>query len=451
MRLFFIVVVAALEATVVSLPLTALTRAGPPWALLLLAVALGWLTDQVSRRVAPQRQRAALLVGAAAGGLLLPATSLGGPLAALGALLPGSPSFVSAYALLLLGLFLFWRGSRLDTGDSAAVGDLFGRGAAISLVAMILGAVAGTGAPLGSPIILAHIVGLIGLGLLALALAHAQDTAGGRLTGLSWRWLATLLAAVAVVVVVATLGTGLVGGGAGATAARALISLVLLPFALVGGALAWLFLTFLAEPLAALLRSILAQLSLIQIAEPPPPQEAVNPQGIDGAFATIGRLAEGATFLMALIPIALLILAILLLRRRRGAAAGGDEERESLGLGASLAADLRDLLGRLRNPFARRLEGLRAALAALRENDPSSRTRRAYIGLLLLLEARERPRPAALTPAEFTPAAAAAVGAPDPVDALTAAYERARYNPAGADSADADRAEAALERIRQQP
>lgn len=373
MRLLFTLVVAALEATAVSMPLAALTAGVPLWPLLLLAVALGWLADQVARRVRVGRERVALLAGAAVAGLLLPSAALGGPLAALGNLLPGSAAFLPAYALLLLGLYLFWRGTRLDTRDSAAIGTLFGRAAAAGVVALVVGAFAGS----TSPTVLGHVAGLVGLGLLALALAHAQDAAGGRLTGLSWRWLATQLAAVALVLAVAALATSFVGGGEGARAAQALIGLLLLPFALVGAALAWLFVIFLAEPLAALIRAVLAR---IQIRIPQTPAAEGAPAANDGlntALQTIGRMAEGATFLMALIPIVILVAAILLLRRRHNERRASDEERESLGLLSSLGSDLRDLLGRLRNPFARPLEGLRAALAALRGDDPTTRVRRA--------------------------------------------------------------------------
>ena len=444
MRLLFTLVVAALEATAVSLPLTLLAPEPPPWPLLLLAVAMGWLADQLSRRGPVGRQRATLLAGAALGALLLPAIYLGGPLAALGALLPGSPAFLAAYALLLLGLFLVWRGTRLDTSDSGAIGERFRWAMVAGLVALILGAFAGGGAPLGAPVVLWHVAGLNALGLLAMALGHAQDAAGGRLTGLSWRWLATLAAVVAGVVAAATLATSLVGGGAGAEAARTLIGLFLLPFALVGAALAWVFLTLFAEPLAALLRAILAQLQLLQLPEGPtdPAGEGLDPVG--GPVEVIARMAEGATFLMALIPIVILVAAILLLRSRLLPRDASDEERESLGTAAGLAADLRDLLGRLRNPFARHLEGLRGALAALKGDDPTARARRAYIGLLLLLEGRARHRPPAATPAEFRAAAAEATGAPEPVAALTAAYERARYSPAGATATDAATAEDAL-------
>lgn len=450
MGLFFLFVIAALEATAVSLPLVALTRVDLPWALLLLGVVLGWLSDRLAGAFGPTRHRGALLGGALVGGLLLPSASFGGPRAALGALLLGDPNFIGAYLLLLLGLYLFWRGARLDTGDSGAVNDLFGRSAAVAVGALVVGALTGTGAPLGSPVLLAHIVGLTTLGLLARALAYAQETAGGRLSGLSGRWLATLLAAVAAVVAVATLSTGLVGGSAGAVAAQTLIGLALLPFALIGAALAWVFLTYLAEPIGAIIQALLAQLRLIQLPEPPPPQEGGAVGGMAEAFRTIERLAEGATYLMALIPIAILVIAILLLRRRRPARARDDEERESLGLASSLGADLRELLGRLRSPFGRGGAGLQGALAALKGDGPTMRARRAYIRLLLLLEAREQARLPAQTPAEFAPVAAATVSAAEPVGTITRAYEGARYNPDGAAPSEADAAEAALRRLQRQ-
>ena len=94
--------------------------------------------------------------------------------------------------------------------------------------------------------------------------------------------------------------------------------------------------------------------------------------------------------------------------------------------------------------------GLRAALAALRGGDPASRVRRSYIRLLLLGEAHERPRPAPQTPHEYAPAAGALLpAAAQPVDALTDAYERARYNPNGVTAADADAAERAWAAIEQ--
>lgn len=449
LRLLFFLIVASLETTVVSLPLTALTTANLPWPLLFAAVACGWLADQITLRLPERFDRPGLLVGA----LIAAAVFVGGalqtsPLAALLSLLPGFASGVDsfrAYFYLLLALYLYWRGTRLDTRDSSAIGALFGRGAAVGVACLLLGALFGTGAPLGSLPILAHVIGLISLGLMAMALSHAQEVAGGRLQGLSWRWLLTLGGAVALVIAIAMLATGVLGGPEAIAAARGLLQLALLPFALVGAALAWVVVVLIGEPLMRLIEAILARFEGLE----PPPVDPVfeAEQSAPEALATIESLASGATFLLALIPIAILILAILLMRQRTRPRPGADEERETLGLLSNLGDDLRDLLRQLRNPFARPLVGLRAALARLVGDDPTTRARRAYVRLLLLLEARAQPRPLPQTPAEFAPTAAAAAQAPEAVERLTAAYERARYNPVGVEPADAEAAEAALRAI----
>ncbi|GAB4446769.1 MAG: DUF4129 domain-containing protein [Chloroflexi bacterium OHK40] len=447
-RLLFFVVLAALEATAVSLPLTALIPAAPPWLLLFGVVALGWLADQVALRLPARFERPVLLGGALAAATTLIGATLGlGPGRALVALLPGSGHTFQAYLTLLLALYLFWRGTRLTTHESDAVQALFGRATAAAVIALMIGALAGT----ATSAVLGHAVALVALGLLGLALAHAQETAGGRLNSLNWRWLLTLLAAIGLVVALAILVTSLLGGGEAMAAAQTLLRVALLPFALVGGLIAYLLITFVAEPLTLALRAILAALRGVQ----PPPTDPVTQEqgaaGLDAATDVIVRLANSATFLLALIPITILVLAILLLRRRARPRPRPDEERESLGLLSSLTGDLRDLLASLRNPFARPPEGLRAALAALRGDDPATRARRAYVRLLLLLEKRDRHRPAAATPGEFRAAAAEATGHPEAVAHLTTAYERARYNPTGATPADADAAEAALRSIDEAP
>lgn len=447
LRLFFALLLAALETTAVSLPLAALVAGAPSWALLFGAVLLGWLADQVALRLPAPFERPVLLAGALLAAALVIGGDLGaGFLGAFGALLPGSPVLLPAYTLLLLALLLFWRGTRVDTRDSAAVGALFNRGCVAGVAALLAGALLGTGLPLGSPAILAQIVALVGLGLLALALVHAQETAGGRLAGLGRRWLLTLLAAVGAVLTLALFALALLGQGEAAAAAQGLLRLILLPFALVGGAIVWVILVLFAEPLRALIAAILARLRGI---EPlPAPDTAFGEQQGQAAFETITRIANGATFLLALIPIAILVAVILLLRRRARPRPEANEERESLGILGALAADLRDLLAGLHNPFARPLAGLQAALASLTGDDATTRARRAYVRFLLLLESRDHARPPAQTPAEFAPAAAAAVDAEEPVARLTGAYEQARYNPSGATSSAAEAAEAALQSLR---
>ncbi len=437
-RLLTLLTLASLETTLVSLPILALTRFGLPWPFLLLLVVLGVAADNVSLRLPPRLERPALAVGAALAVLLALARQFGGPLPALAALLPGADGFALAYTLSLIALLLYWRGTRVATRDSLGVSALFGRGAAAMLVALLVGPVLGLGAPLGSAPVLAHIVGFVSLGLLSLALTHAEDDPGSGERRLGWRWLLSLAIAIVAVVLVGVLAVALLGGGASMQAAQSLLGLLIFPFALVGGLVAYLLITFLGEPLSNLLRSVFAQMQLLQNLTPPPPR--VTSEGrAEGMVETITRLADSATLLMALIPLAILVAVILFMRGRRRRAKAEDEERKSLGVASSLASDLRDLLGRLRNPFARRLEGLQAALAGLHGDDPATRVRRAYVHFLLHLEARDLPRGPTQTPAEL----AAAVEAPRALATLTAAYERARYNPAGVAPADADAAEGA--------
>jgi len=444
-RLLRPLALAGLEATTVSLPLIVLTSIAPPWGLLFAVVLIGAVADALILRLPPRLDRPALLGASAAAALLLVSAGLGlGPLGALGALLPGAPEFGQAYLLLILALYLFWRGARVATRDSARIGAFFGRGAFVLLLALLLRPVIRPSVEPPAAALFAQVVAFISLGLLALALAHAdEEGTGGRI---SWRWLLTLGLAIGGVILAGGLIAALLDGGAALTVAQAVAAAILLPFALVGAALAWVIFTLFAGPLAALGR-ILGQL-FDQIPEAPQNAETGLDTAVNqGPADFITTLATSATWLMALIPLAILVVAILLLRRRRPPPRG-DEERESLGLAENLAGDLRDLLARLRNPFARREVGLRAALGALAGQDPTSRVRRAYLRMLIGLEPR-LPRPPAETPAEYAPAAGAAVAAPDPVAALTRAYERARYDPTGADPSAAAAAEEALAAFRQ--
>lgn len=447
-RLIFLLALAALEATLVSVPLLALTSLDVAWPWLFGLVLLGRFADAASLRFPARRERPMLVGAAVAGALALVTQHLGiGLIAALVGLFPSGPQFLAIYALTLVALFLFWRGTRLDTRDSAAISALFGRGVGVIFFALIAGPLVRAGAFPGGPLA-AQVVGFISLGLLALALGHANDEGELRGRRLTWRWLLALGLAIGLVVLVGGLLTALLGGGEALAVAQGLIRLVLLPFAIIGATLAWVFITFFAGPLAALIQAILARLRFTPI-EPPPTGDAAltDAEGwLDPGM--IERMAEQLTFLMALIPIALLIVALLVLRRRARPRAE-EEERESLGLFDSLGSDLRDLLGRIANPFARPVHGLRAALAGLRGDDPTTRVRRAYVRLLLRLEARRQTRADSQTPAEFAPAAAVATAAPGPIGDLTDAYEAARYNPAGADVGAAERAERALGQIRE--
>jgi hypothetical protein len=176
-------------------------------------------------------------------------------------------------------------------------------------------------------------------------------------------------------------------------------------------------------------------------------QNQQQPSAVGEAWLNFPPWVQAAIrIFFALLPI-LLILGLLLLARRRRQR-GKDEERESRLRWGSLADDLRGLLAYMRKPS--REGGLRGALSRLRGGDPIHRIRRSYIRLLLVGEARNRARAAPQTPREYTPTASAMLpGVAQPIDALTGAYERARYFPTGTSAADAELAERAWQAIDQ--
>jgi hypothetical protein len=149
--------------------------------------------------------------------------------------------------------------------------------------------------------------------------------------------------------------------------------------------------------------------------------------------------------LFGLLPVFIILALILLSRRRRRRVTDRDEERESLWSWRSAADDLRNLFARRKTEID---QGLRGALATLRGNDPISRVRRSYVRLLLIGERRDQPRTLAQTPHEYEPSAAALIPrAQHAIAALTRIYERARYHPNATTTADAARAEQALQTI----
>jgi hypothetical protein len=434
--------VAALEALIVGMPLQALTPLNVPWSLLWAIVLAGWAADTLAARLPEAWSRPIL-----GGGAILALLFFVGARLPLSALLPGNAQWPQAYLLALLALFLFWRGARLATLDPGVVAVLVSRGAIVLLLSLLVRPIVQPGVAVPA-VLVPYVLGFICVGLLAMALSRAVEAQAAGAMRLGWRWMLTLAGAIGAVIALSILLGALLGSVDAIELARNLIRAILLPFALIGGVIAYILAVTIVEPLSRLIRALLANLQLLP--EPPPELDEAGEQLSDlPAFEAIERLAEIATFALALIPIALLLIGILLLRRRKRTRPDADEERESLGIAGNLAGDLRDLLGRLRNPFARRLTGLRAALAALQGDDPTTRVRRAYVRLLLALERRDHTRPPANTPAEFAPTVTALSGAAQPVADLTAAYEQARYNPAGATPAEAEAAEAAVRTLEQ--
>jgi hypothetical protein len=442
-RLIYYLGLAVVEATPPALLLT--LAGGDAWGVLIVVVLAGGLADWVFlRRVPPARQGAVL----AAAGLLVAlwaarsqvapgAGLLGGWGQALGALFFAQGDRAGlAYLSLLAALYCFWRGTRLTQHDTLGLHRLFRTATILLMLIVGIGFFGG-----GSRAALAsvEVLAFFAAGLITIAMASASAEREAELRRMGWRGLVTLLATVALV-----LFLGLLVGALFGREAAFLISLlwqgVVLIFALV--------LTPILYVLALLLEQLLRLAHLDQLKMPVPPvrpglsQQQAAPELL-GIFPPWAQVALRVFF--ALLPILLIAGLFLLSRARARRKAGADEERESLWSWRGLAADLRGLLRRNVAPAG---TGLRDALARLRGDDPASRIRRSYIRLLLAGEAREQPRAAPQTPHEYVATATGMLpAASQPIDALTGAYERARYHPSAATLADADAAEQAWDAI----
>ena len=450
-RIIYYLGLALVESTPAALLLT--IAGADAWGVLIGVVLLGALADWiVLRRLPPERQTLAL----AAGGLLCALWVVKGQVVgdwgllgdwgqALGAIFSASQRRSGiAYLSLLLSLYCFWRGTRLTMHDRVSIHRLF---RTIAFSVLIIG---GIGAfIIGRDVFKAarastEVLIFFAIGLFTLALGSTTEDQDVGLRHLGWRGVGILGGAIALVLAVGSLIGSLFGEGV-AQVIRTLWQAVVVVVVLMLAPLIWLF----AKLLEALIdfRNLDRMLrQLAQQLQPGVPDQPPLAGDIFGIFPPWVQTALRIFF--ALLPILLILGLLLLARRRARLRAGADEERESLWSWDGLAEDLRGLLAGLRGP--QRPGGLRAALAALRGGDPASRVRRSYIRLLLLGEAHERPRAAPQTPHEYAPAAGALFPAvAQPVDALTEAYERARYNPNGITAADADAAERAWAAIEQ--
>jgi hypothetical protein len=444
-RLVFMLCLVVVEATPAAMPLVLLGMPGA-WALIGFVVLLGALADWLAAIWLPvERQQPALLaigVALALWAAKVAAGGGGGPFSGWGTLFGAMFSTVGsgglAYLTLLISLYMFRRGTRVLDHDSISLRRLFARASVGLLLIMGIGLL-GMGQPgdMRITLITVMLLTFFAVGLLAIALAAAAEEYDSQLSRLGWRGVLTLCAAIGLVLVLGLAFAALFGQDA-ARSLRAiiraiilLIALMLLPFLLLFSGL--------LERLARMinLRDFLRILQDNQLGLGQQQQQAVDMLSI---FPPWTQTALRIFF--ALVPILIIVALYLLLRRRARRGANRDEERESLWSWSGLAADLKDLLASLRREQIE--EGLRAALARLRGADPVSRIRRSYIRFLLAGEAREQPRAAPQTPREYAPGASAALPeAAQPISALTAAYERARYYPAGVTPADADAAEQA--------
>ncbi len=344
-----------------------------------------------------------------------------------------------AYLAVLIALYVFRRGTRLLDHDSISLRSFFAR-AVFALLAVLGFAALGTLSQNEARATLTTVMLLtfFAVGLLAIALAAAAEEHDTDLRRMGWRGLMTLGGAIGLVLVLGLLFAALFGQDA-AQSVRAILRALLLILLLILSPVL-LLLAAIFERIAALinLQELLRTLQQQQIIQQG--QQQQNATELLGVFPP--WVQDVLQVFFALLPVLVIVLLYLLMRRRARRTPNRDEERESLWSWDGLATDLRDLFAGLRRP--RQAEGLRAALARLRGSDPASRIRRSYIRLLLAGEAQQHPRLAPQTPQEYTHEAGAAFpAATGPIARLTAAYERARYHPDAATSADADVAERA--------
>jgi hypothetical protein len=449
-RIMYYLGLALVEATPVVLLLT--IAGADAWGVLVGVVLLGALADWiVLRRLPPERQTLALAAGALVCALWVVKGQVTGDYGllgdwgqALGAIFSTNyrQSWV-AYMSLLAALYCFWRGTRLTMQDRVSVQRIF-RAIAFSLL-LIVG-IGLLGARLSGPSAVAastEVLAFFAVGLLTIALASGMDEQEIGLQRLGWRGMLIVGGAIAGVLGLGVLTAALFGRDI-ALIVRTLWQALVVIIVLILAPLIWLIATL----LEALLKLTSLDRWLQQLYQQPPITIEVAPPAAEVLGIFPPWLQTIIRIFFALLPILIILGLLLLARRRLRHQPAADEERESLWSWAGLADDLRDLLAGLRG--SPRPGGLRAALAALRGGDPASRVRRSYIRLLLLGEARERPRPAPQTPREYAPAAGALLpAATQPVDTLTDAYERARYNPNGTTAADADAAERAWAAIEQ--
>ncbi|MFL5802410.1 MAG: DUF4129 domain-containing protein [Roseiflexaceae bacterium] len=446
-RLVYILALAVVEATPAALPLV-VAGAGGAWGLLILVVLAGALADWLTAGwLKVERQRPVLLVA----GLLAGLWMVKGLVGAGYSLLDGWDSALSAlfsladtrsglaYLTLLIALYTFRRGTRLLDHDSISLRRFFAR-AVVALIVVLAIAALGTFRENEARVTLTTVMlaTFFAVGLLAIALAAAAEEHDTDLGRLGWRGLLTLGAAIGLVLVLGLLFAALFGQDA-AQSVRAILRVLILIVLLILSPLLILMVAIF-EQIARLINLQALLHALQERQQNQQQQQQFRTTELLGIFPPWVQAALQIFF--ALLPVLIIVLLYLLMRRRARRAPSRDEERESLWSWSSLAADLRDLLAGLRRP--RHEEGLRAALARLRGDDPASRIRRSYIRLLLAGEAHEHPRAAPQTPREYAPDAGAAFpAATRPIATLTDAYERARYHPDSATGADADAAEGA--------
>src|SRR5690349_81587 len=147
-RIFYTIGMMIVEGTPSAIILSIAGVAGT-WVGLIVCVLLGYLADGIiQRRVAPERQRLALMGAATLVSLWATKSWAGGGYGPLdgwetvfsGLFWMGRSSSGQLYFFLLAALYCFWRGSRLSGHDSISLSQLFARGTAVLMGIVGVGA-----------------------------------------------------------------------------------------------------------------------------------------------------------------------------------------------------------------------------------------------------------------------------------------------------------------------
>lgn len=453
LKLFFFIVTAALEVTLLHFGAALLTLAfdGVPalsWFVLLLTCLIAaWATSRLMPLRADEDERginrplAATFLLTMLFTLKIQAGGGWSPLSGWSVLWPYAANGLNVFdlvGLLFVQLWAWWRGMALLDHDHGAVASVLQSGV-VTLVVLTLVLTPlmsiNLGEPPWGPLLAAEAIGVVLFGLLSLSLARIVIDEEARPEN-AWRWFRSSLFSTLGIVLLGLAVLTLVSDTA-TLALRSIIFGIIQTVALVVSPLAGLLLRGWQWLLGSVNFDPLVQEDLRRT-----PLLAEGYPGPEGQGQLTRTLLVGLSILLYLLPLVALLLAILLLQRRRRSLAALDGAlHESLWSGQTLANDLRGLLSGLRLPQGQRL---RDALARLRGTDPVGRIRRRYVQALLLGEAAGHERRPPQTPLEYEGELTDVM--PDAERAwqtVTALYDRARYAPETIQAADADAMDAA--------
>lgn len=454
LRALFLLLVAALEVTLLHFGVTLITLAfvDQPmlnWFVLLLTCLIAaWATARFQPvEDEPRWLNRPLLIALVITVAYAVKAQVGGgwsPVSGWLVLWPYAGDAATASALfpvLLSTLWVWWRGMTVLDNDHGALVTLLQRGVlTLVLLAIVITPLSGLnlGAPPWGPLLAAEAILIIVFGLLSLALARIVGDEATNWAGNGWRWFRSSVLTALGLIVVGTLLLSLVSDTA-TLAVRSFLFVIISSLGLI------------VSPFATLLQRLWIWLGLGNTfdrpapppqssAYPVPDQQAQPPSGLE--LRIIEIISVMFNVAVVLLPILVLLVLILLVRRRRLNQPTQDGAiHESLWSWRALGADLRGLLGGLK---LNRASQLRDAFARLRSADPIQRIRRRYIQALLLGEHAEREREPHQTPLEYAPSLTDVVPAADQeIRTLTAAYDRARYAPETIQATDAEAADAA--------